>query len=514
MALAAVIPGVPVSTAANGSVGNLDCNGFSAVQAPLKQTLVCADITGRNLSGEGFEDNGHYVGHDEASTLFYSTVPGSGSSAQYDVILPREPSGLPNGTVTGPVWDFQTLPVPWFGMVMCDNQSFPEGAPTCVPDSDTNIQVPPHADHAGTAYMELQLYAPGYSPFISRISCDQVHWCAALNIDSFQSNFDLSNVNPNCTEPVNFAFLTRSGVPVGPPGPDTATAATFTPTPDVLLMNQGDHLRVTTFDSPAGFVSQIEDLTTGASGSMVASEANGFRHIRWDPVNHTCQGEQYAFHPMYDTAAPPTASGQPTAWAVWTAHTWNVAYTGELGHFETPDLGGTSGEGKVSEEGPCFSGPTIPGCLGFFNLDIDFDGYTYRPVWPDGTAAHASPLLVSPPTSRRGTSTVFGWPYATIQFETDILAIQSLAARTACSIATGAGCSVPPAGAAFYPWMHTLQTPGGGCAFALTNDGVPGAINNFGGPAAGWGPPELTDYGAGFKAYLNFASGAKANPCR
>jgi hypothetical protein len=488
--------------------GNLDCNGFSAIQAPLKSTLVCADPIGR--SAEGFEDNEHYVGHDEASLAFYSTTPGSGNSARYFVTLPQEPLGAPNGTVAGPVWDFQTQIAPWFSMVMCDTESFPETRSTCTPDSDTNIQVPPTPDHAGAAFMELQLYPPGYSPFISRISCDQIHWCTALTIDSLEGNFDFSNLNPNCTEPVNFAFLTHDGVPIGPPGPDTANATTLTPTSDVLLMNPGDRLRVTMHDTFAGFFTEIRDLTTGQSGTMVASIPNGFRHILWDPVNHTCIGEPYAFHPMFSTAAPPTSSGEPRAWAAWTAHTLNVSYTVELGHFETPDLGGGSGEGRKKEEGPCFTGPTIPGCLGFDNLDVDFDGFSYEPDYPNGTGSYPTPTFTSSPRSFHSGS--YSAPYAKSQFETDILAIQALQPRTPCDIFAPAGCSIPPRGASFYPWFH-LASPGGTCAWTLSNDGIPNQTDNFGGETVAWGPPELTDYGGGFVAYENFASGKTTNPC-
>ncbi len=70
---------------------------------------------------------------------------------------------------------------------------------------------------------------------------------------------------------------------------------------------------------------------------MVASEANGFRHILWGPVNFTCQGAPYAFHPMYSSAAPPTDSGQPTAWTTWSAHTDNLSFSNEIGHFESKD---------------------------------------------------------------------------------------------------------------------------------------------------------------------------------
>ena len=65
--------------------------------------------------------------------------------------------------------------------------------------------------------LELQFYPPGYGPFIDPASCDTTHWCAALTIDSLESQFNFANLNPNCEEPVNFAFLQRNGVPAGPP---------------------------------------------------------------------------------------------------------------------------------------------------------------------------------------------------------------------------------------------------------------------------------------------------------
>ena len=196
----------------------------------------------------------------------------------------------------------------------------------------------------GAAFMELQMYPPGYAP---AISCDQTHWCAALTIDSLQASYGALHgpgsppnalANPNCPEPVNFAFLTHSGRPVGPPGPDQQTDATFTPTPDVLLMNPGTGLKVTMHDTPAGYFTKMTDLTTHQSGFMTASVRNGFRHIVWDPVNFTCNGAPYAFHAMYDTArSAPLPNGQPTAWTTWSAHTDNVAYDVETGHFEPPD---------------------------------------------------------------------------------------------------------------------------------------------------------------------------------
>ena len=52
--------------------------------------------------------------------------------------------------------------------------------------------------------------------------------------------FNFANLNPNCEEPINFAFLQRNGVPAGPPSPQLTDLSTFTPNHETLMMNQGD----------------------------------------------------------------------------------------------------------------------------------------------------------------------------------------------------------------------------------------------------------------------------------
>ncbi len=85
-------------------------------------------------------------------------------------------------------------------------------------------------------------------------------------------------------EPVNFAFITRSGFPHAPPSPLEATDDTFTPhSSSDLFMNGGDELVVDIHDSGAGLVTVIHDLTTHRTGSMVASVANGFAQINFEP---------------------------------------------------------------------------------------------------------------------------------------------------------------------------------------------------------------------------------------
>ena len=59
---------------------------------------------------------------------------------------------------------------------------------------------------------------------------------------------------------------------------------------------------------------------------MTASIANGFGHVLYTPDSPTCQMEPYAFHPEYSTANPRGNT--------WSAHTYNVAFSDEIGHFE------------------------------------------------------------------------------------------------------------------------------------------------------------------------------------
>jgi hypothetical protein len=435
---------------------------------------------------------------------FFSTRPGSGNSMQYTFRLPKDPAGAASSAFTGKIHDFQLEIAPWFSMVLCDTQSWPEAPDqTCTPDSDSNIQVPPQPDHAPTAFMEVQFYPPGYPPhpFVGAISCDTTHWCSALTIDSVQLNFDFSVGNPNCIEPFNFAFVSHDGRPAGPPGPDTQTLASFTPNSDTLLMNQGDLVRIRIHDTPAGVKVEEADLTTGKSGTMVASVANGFRQIKWDPQGFTCQGQPYAFHPMYDTAAPPLANGQPTGWAGWSAHTGNISFSSEIGHFEKPD--------GDKDDTQCFLTPPT-GCIG---TDVDFDGYGYHlnpPGWPDGSSRTPTPFAYTAPRSRNGQGK-YANAFQSYRFETDLPGLEG--AHGNCNIFTGANCHYPPRHRRFYPWFHKLpHVATGRCGWGLGNK-IPGQLDNYGGMTGAWGVLETTDYGGGFVAAENFATRVLPNGC-
>jgi hypothetical protein len=436
----------PISRAQTfAAQGNLDCNGYSKIQKPLRAYLPCTDFYSPWAWGGRGYDNGHYIGHDEPNIGFISNAHHSGNRTQWDITLPID-RPLPA------VQTFENYPAFWFGMALCDTKSYPNGP--CIPDSDENTPF-----LAGSAFMELQFYPPG---FVTGISCDTVHWCAALNIDSLevQSNGQL---NPNCTEPVNFAYIQTNGVPTGPPGPGTATSATFNPNAQTLLMNQGDHLRVTIMDTESGLITRVEDLTTGHSGFMVASRANGFQNT--DP--NTCAGTNHSFHPEFDTAR----FGNFVPWAALQS---DISFDVEIGHFQV----GANGDNDA-DDAPCFTGPgdLIPGCLGG---DLDFDGPSYLADWPDGTSNHATSLALRSvqgngigPLSGSGEGG-FNQPYPIVYLQTDVAASES-----ACQ-PNGVGCVVPPRGAQFYPFWALQEASGGtACALVFGNFSGPG-INNFG----------------------------------
>src|SRR5437764_3446252 len=168
---------------------------------------------------------------------------------RYQLTLPRDPS--PSAPLSpGKSFNFELHPAFWFGMAMCDTQSYPELLNTCTPDSDKNIVDPAiSAKHPGTAFMEMQFYPPGWVPWPAGTSCSAKQWCAALNIDSFSENPVTGQFNNNAclstvgVEPVNFAFITKSGVPHAPANPVNATIDTYTPNPSTdLFMNSGDDI--------------------------------------------------------------------------------------------------------------------------------------------------------------------------------------------------------------------------------------------------------------------------------
>ena len=502
--------------------GELDCHGLSPVQKPAKGAVMCLDP--RALKGwDGrFYENGHYIGHDEPSVRFISSRPGSGAFESFTERLPVEPRKLP--TVRHPGRDvthtFELTVAPWFSTTVCDPDSTPMNP--CKPVSDANA---PRGSYtgAGAAFVELQFYPPGFAPFSDNISCDNTHWCSALTIDSLEckgSGNNVSDCNPNCTEPVNFGFIQTNGVPTGPPSPQLSDQATFTPNGNTLLMNQGDVINATMFNArlPGGqhaLEARLTDFTTHQSGYMIASAANGFMNT--NPAN--CDGTPFSFQPEYSSAAPQNI-------IPWGPGPYMINDQYEVGHFEPC----TSLSGKVTATGdtyynncigpyetsaedpalepndaPCYpfgdthGGTAAPnlvtGCDVFDNAigDLDYDGTPYYPDWPNSVRPDKYPS-----TFQQLQPVTAGGHYPKIQFVTDNSATQL---NTGCNTVTGQNCVLPPKGPGhFYPYF-TQARVGGACVWEFGNmrNG-----NTFGGDA---------QYGSVTPATLGaFAGPIMANP--
>jgi hypothetical protein len=464
--------------------GGLDCNGWSPISPNVKRTLPCADPHGAN--GGRFYDNGWYIGHDEPSAQFFSSKPNSGNNMIWRVTLPkRDPIPTQSGTS---VATFELTPAFWFGLALCDPNSYPQNP--CTPDSDSNTGIGLATD-AGSAVLEVQLYPPGWPPFITQISCDNTHWCAAMAIFSLECTFNFNSCNPNCTEPANFAFLQNNGIPTGPPAPGQQTNASFTPNAHTLLMNPGDELVILIRDTPQGLLTAVLDLITGEGGFMVASSAKGFANTDLN----TCQTTPFSFHPEYSSAAPQNINP-------WGALELNVNFTVETGHFEL----GANGDGDA-DDSDCIVGPTIAGCTETASGgDLDFDGPAYLPDWPDGLTNHPSPILMGSfngrgigPMSFTSGDSAYSGAYPALQFETEVPFSDSN-----CNPSTGTGCVVPPTGAKFYPFFNQLGS-GSNCRLTFGNDTEDRTTNDFGKDAQ-YGSSTPRDPGL-------FSSGPMPNPC-
>jgi uncharacterized membrane protein len=547
-------------SAASGGVApkatnELDCNGWSKAYGTVRKLAgsTCVDPVKVDKDGDRyrFQDNGHYVGHDEPSVKFISSTPGSGNTMTYLTKIPVDPRQSP--TPSGSVTNYGQLSVaPWFGLPMCDPKSYPQNG--CTPDSDTNTGLGAPTD-AGSAFMELQLYPPGYTPFIDSESCSATKWCAALNIDSLECTFGFATCNNNCIEPVNFAFLQTNGVPAGPPSPQLTNVHTFLPDAHTLMINPGDTLAVSISDPPQGFTTTVRDLTSHQTGTMTASAANGFMNTNIAD----CTGTPFSFHAEYSTAEQQNQ-------VPWAALEGGVLMQQEIGHSEVCNsvknqdpftfgtsysdpnvfdtcVGGSEGPGQTGEgpcnpatgicqnpstEGPngpvacptndsnsgancefadgnCFQKGTRPVTIDgvpatessdanqcfdnrYQNGDLDFDGLSYQAfAWPNGTRNHPTAFEYAGPFQASGK------PYPQIQFETNVGASEIL-----CDTATGSGCTVPPQGSNFYPfWSLSPLFPALGshvtaCVWNFGNV-LPHTSNTFGKDAQ-YGTPNVARF--------------------
>lgn len=534
----------------------LDCNGYSNKYGSVRLGGdLCTDpIQVVNGKATRFKDNGWYVGHDEPSVKFISSAPGSGNTMSYVMKVSQDPKAAP--TADGSVTDYGQLSVaPWFGLPMCDPGSYPQRP--CQPDSDHNSGVISNPHDAGSAFMELQFYPPGFTPFIDSTSCSTTKWCAALTIDSLECTFNFASCNNSCIEPVNFAYLQTNGVPAGPPSPQLTDVSTFSPNAHTLMINPGDVLQVSITDPRQGFTTVVRDLTTHQTGFMTASAANGFMNTSIAD----CSGRPFTFHAEYNTASQQNQ-------VPWASLEGGVLMQQEIGHgevcsslanqdpfsfsnngqsFSDPNdfdtcVGGPEGT-NATGEGPCIRSATGITCQNattqgangpvacptndplsnalcefadgscfqagartaivngvptqesaranecynnrFQNGDLDFEGQSYQPDWPNGSKNFPTTFQYA------GPFTGSGQIYPTIQFETNTAGSEAL-----CNTVTGADCTAPPISAAFYPfWSLGTGSLGStaACVWNFGND-EPTTVADFGRDAE-YGAPDVARFG-------------------
>jgi hypothetical protein len=274
---------------------------------------------------------------------------------------------------------------------------------------------------------------------------------------------------------------------------------------------------------------------------MTASAANHFGEVKWDPNGADCPAATHDiptdFHPMYATSSEDTR-------VPWAAHTYNIAFSDETGHFDycnDPTVSGgvcttTEGEGKEATDADdtfCFDKTMstlymVSGCQG---TNSGFDGVPYDNTWPgtmvnpvNDKGVHPTSILFTSPKFRPTGTQGFSMNYTRVAFEADLPRIEAADFGGPCNRLTGIGCSVVPQTddgnpVVFYP-LYTTGKHNGLCVWQLGGTHIPGTTNTFGGNTASEYGPLLQYFietfgggGATSTRYNNFRQVLSSNPC-
>jgi hypothetical protein len=204
-------------------------------------------------------------------------------------------------------------------------------------------------------------------------------------------------------------------------------------------------------------------MHTSATPRDLSSDRTDIQNLADSPVVGPTQAElhdvpekPYAFHPENSTGNPRGNT--------WSAHTYTVAMSDEIGHFENClaldaqfdcSQAGAQDPTLDADDSGCVPGTDsllvhINGC---FSPDSDYDGQSYRLDWPGTNPNVALDRALHPSAVRFTSPLTRGRNYPTIAFETDLPRIEasdSQANPPFCDRTTGANCVNPSPGARFY----------------------------------------------------------------
>ena len=197
-------------------------------------SAVTTPVSNNNTWDGRFYDNGHYIGHDEPDVTFLSNLAGLGQQRGLD----RDAGHGPGRTADG-LGSPEATSTHWFQLI----------SRSVVVDVSVRRQLLPADPVHAQERCERAQRASGRLAALARssvavarswrcssirrasrhgstaVGCDDTHWCSALTIDSLECTQNFVQCNPQCEEPLNFAFIQRNGIPAGPPSPQDANVA-------------------------------------------------------------------------------------------------------------------------------------------------------------------------------------------------------------------------------------------------------------------------------------------------
>jgi hypothetical protein len=249
--------------------------------------------------------------------------------------------------------------------------------------------------------------------------------------------------------------------------------------------------------------------------------------------------------------SPEFSTSSPLTRNVDAAHTYNIAFSDELGHFELcgkvgtdadstcleplgPDTndGDTAGPDPAGDDDFCLPGTAsltvrVGGCT---DTDGDFDGVSYTDSWPGSITNPTADALLHPTSELFTSPTTGGKNFTSMSFESDISRDESSDTAFRVDVpcqrhvqnprdpVPGTGCVDPPPNSVFYPFYSTRQTSQG-CMWQEGGAFIPGTTNDFGGSAhTEFGPIRVVTYptspfGLVTKRLNVFRRDMATNPC-